>query len=122
MGRNPELKMTNSGKSVSNFSVAADRNFDYELADFFECVAWNKKAEFICKHFTKGQEILIEGEMQSRKFTDKYGNNRTAWEVNVNDVFFCGSKNQSNNNLQNDSTETISSAEIDGLDDDLPFE
>lgn len=125
MARDPELKTTNSGKSVCNFSVAVSRNFDRELVDFFECVAWNKKAEFICKYFTKGQEILIDGEMQSRRFTDKNGNNRIAWEINVNDTDFCGNKSQNNNNLQNGNTETISSVdfdELDDLDDALPFE
>lgn len=121
MARDPELKTTNSGKSVCNFSVAVSRNFDRELVDFFECVAWNKKAEFICKYFIKGQEILIDGEMQSRRYTDKNGNNRTAWELIANDVDFCGNKNQNSNNLQNDNTETISADEIDDID-DLPFE
>lgn len=121
MARDPELKTTNSGKSVCNFSVAVNRNFDRELVDFFECVAWNKKAEFICKYFIKGQEILIDGEMQSRRYTDKNGNNRTAWELMADDVDFCGKKNQNNNNVQNNNTETISADEIDDID-DLPFE
>ncbi len=121
MARDPELKTTNSGKSVCNFSVAVNRNFDRELVDFFECVAWNKKAEFICKYFIKGKEILIDGEMQSRRYTDKNGNNRIVWELVADDVDFCGNKNQNNNNVQNDNTETISADEIDDID-DLLFE
>lgn len=121
MARDPELKTTNSGKSVCNFSVAVNRNFDRELVDFFECIAWNKKAEFICKHFIKGKEILIDGKMRSRRYTDKNGNNRIVWELMVDEVDFCGNKNQNNNNVQNDNTETISADEIDDID-DIPFE
>lgn len=123
--RDPELKTTNSGKSVCNFAVAVGRNFDYEITDFFECTAWNNNAEFISKYFSKGKEILIDGEMQSDKFTDKNGNNRTSWKINVNRAEFCGS-NKKDENTSN----PASSAEIDDLEDDfdddleddLPFE
>ena len=94
--RDPELKQTQSGVSVCNFTVAVDRNRtkqgEDKVADFFDCVAWRGLAEVISKHFTKGKEIVLDGEMHSRKWTDKDGNNRYSWEVQVNNVDFCGSK------------------------------
>lgn len=89
--RDPEQKAAGSAM-VSKFTVAANRIFDRDKADFFDCEAWNKNGEFVQKYFTKGQEIIVTGEMQSRKYDDKEGNKRTAWSVNVSNVQFCGSK------------------------------
>lgn len=120
--RDPELKNTNNGKIVCNFSVAVGRNFDYEITDFFECTAWNNIAEFISKYFCKGKEILIDGEMQSDKFKDRNDNNRIFWKVNVNRAEFCGSKEENENtSSHNNSAVDIDDLE-DDLDDDLPFE
>ncbi len=93
--RDPELKNTQSGKSVCNATVAVDRAYSKngeKEADFFDCVFWEKAAEFVSKYFHKGQEILVQGEMQSRKYQDKNGNNRTAWEVKRARAEFCGPK------------------------------
>lgn len=90
----PELKQTQSGLAVTSFKVAVDRNYTAKVqekqTDFFTVVAWRGTAEFVCKYFGKGRLILISGEMQSRKFTDKGGNNRTAWEVVADKVEFMG--------------------------------
>lgn len=117
LAKDPELRTTNSGKTVCHFDVAVGRNFDYETADFFECTAWNNKAEFVYRYFNKGKEILIEGEMQSDKFTDKNGNKRTSWKVIVDRVEFCGNKKE-DDNISN----SASSAEFEDFEDDLPFE
>ena len=68
-----ELKTTNSGKSVANFSVAVNRKLKRDEVDFFDCNAWGKTGEFISQYFSKGRMIAITGEMQSRKYTDKNG-------------------------------------------------
>ncbi len=121
LAKDPELKKTNSDKVLCNFSVAVGRNFDYEITDFFDCTAWNNNAEFISKYFSKGKEILIDGEMQSDKFKDKNGNNRTSWKVNVNRAEFCGSKREKENTpSHNNSAADID--DLDDFDDDLPFE
>ena len=124
LAKDPELKKTNSGKVLCNFSVAVGRNFDYEITDFFDCTAWNNNAEFISKYFSKGKEILIDGEMQSDKFKDKNGNNRTSWKVIVNRAEFCGSKGESENtpNHNNSAADIDDLDDLDDLDDDLPFE
>lgn len=62
-------------------------------ADFINCVAWRQTAEFICRYFRKGQRIALQGSLQSRNYTDKDGNKRTAYEVVIDNAFFAESKN-----------------------------
>ena len=94
----PELKTTQSGLSVTSFSVAVNRPYrtgEEQQTDFINVVAWRKTAEFIAKYFKKGNMIGIEGSIQTRKYTDKNGNNRTAFEVVVNNAQFVESKRDS---------------------------
>ena len=96
----PELKTTQSGTSVLSFCLAIDRRFkqkdEERQTDFINCVAWRGTAEFISKYFHKGDFIGVTGEIQTRKYQDKDGNNRTAVEVVINQASFCGSKNSGN--------------------------
>ena len=95
MVADPELKRTQNDTAVCSFNVAVDRIYSKEKeTDFFTVVAWRQTAEFVAKYFAKGRKILVEGEMQSRKYTDKEGNNRTAWEIKADRVEFCDSKGQ----------------------------
>ena len=99
--RDPEVRQTPSGVSVCNFTVAVDRNYtkqgEDKQTDFFDCVAWRGLADMISKFFNKGKEIVVVGEMQSRKWQDKDGNNRTAWEIIASSVDFCGAKSHTSN-------------------------
>ena len=99
MGRltgDPELKTTQTGVSVTSFRVAVDRAYrakDQERqADFIPCVAWRNTAEFISRYFRKGQRIALQGSLQSRNYTANDGSQRTAYEVVVDNAFFCESK------------------------------
>lgn len=86
------LSVSTGGKEYLNVSMAVNRRFDREKTDFFNCVAFGKTAVFIDTYFTKGQEILIEGEMQQERWQDKDGNNRTGWKLIIANVEFCGGK------------------------------
>jgi single-strand DNA-binding protein len=88
----PEVRMTQSNIPVCAFTVAVKRNSSNGETDFIPCVAWRERATFIAQNFTKGQEILLEGSINNRSFTDKDGNHRTVNEVIVNNVEFCGPK------------------------------
>ena len=91
----PELKATQSGTSVCSFNIAVNRRFKAEGqqdVDFISIVAWRQQAEFVCKYFKKGQAILICGQIQTRSYTDKQNNKRTAVEVVADEVSFVGSK------------------------------
>lgn len=99
MGRmvaDAELKTTPSGVTACNFRIAVDRNYQKKgedrKSDFFNCVAWRGTAEFISKWFPKGRLILIEGEMQTRQYTDKNGNQATWYEIQVDNAHFTGDK------------------------------
>lgn len=99
MGRltgEPELKTTQSGISVTSFSVAVDRAYrskDQERqTDFINCVAWRQTAEFITRFFHKGNRIALQGSLQSRNYTANDGSKRTVYEVVVDNAFFCESK------------------------------
>lgn len=90
IGADPELKQTQSGKSVTSFNLAV-KGFG-DKTDWFTIVAWNKTAELICKYFNKGSKIGISGRLEVREYTDKQGNNRKAVEVVANDITFIESK------------------------------
>ena len=90
----PELRMTQTGKSVVSFSVACDRAKKEDGCDFIRCQAWEKTADFIDKYFHKGDMILLDGQLRQREWTDKEGKKRTGIEVLVRNVNFCGSKAQ----------------------------
>jgi len=99
--RDLELKTTNGGHAVVSFSIATDRNYkengEYPT-DFFEIVAWRKTAEFICKYFSKGQLIAIDGTLQTRSYVDSNNITRKVTEINVDSAFFCGEKKEPANN------------------------
>ena len=99
MGRltsDPELKSTQNGVNVTSFCVAVDRAYQPKgqerQSDFINCVAWRGTAEFITRFFRKGQRIALQGSLQSRNYTDRDGNKRTAYEVVVDNAFFAESK------------------------------
>ena len=93
MTSTPELKTTPNGVSVTSFSIAIDRGYgENKQTDFINIVGWRQTAEFICKHFTKGSRIAIEGSIQTRKYQDRDGNNRTMFEVVANNVHFVDTK------------------------------
>ena len=97
MGRltgDPELRHTASGVEVSSFTLAVDRRQGGEekQTDFITVAAWRNTAEFVCKYFRKGQQLLVQGSIQTRRYQDKEGNNRTAFEVLAERVHFTGSK------------------------------
>ena len=94
-----ELKTTPNGISVCTFGIAVDRAYkkgEEKQTDFLNVVCWRSTAEFVSKWFTKGSLIGIEGSIQTRKFTDKNGNNRTAFEIVANNVHFVESKKSPN--------------------------
>lgn len=103
--RDPELRRTGNGIAVANFTIAVERDFagpnKEKETDFIDCVAWRNTGEFISKYFSKGSLIAVKGRLEIRKWTDKDGNSRKSAEVNVENAYFAGSKNDnggSNNN------------------------
>lgn len=101
MGRlaaDPQMRQTQAGKSVCSFRIACDRGRKdangQNQTDWLDVVAWDKTADFVSHYFPKGSMIAVTGRLQSRKYQDKNGNNRTAIEIVANQVSFCGEKKQ----------------------------
>lgn len=91
-----ELKTTPNGISVLSFRLAVERNYqtkgEEKKTDFFNIVAWRTTAEFISKYFSKGKMILVEGELQTRQYTDKNGSVQYFVELIVTSAHFTGEK------------------------------
>ena len=94
--RDPELRRTQSGLSVTSFSVACDRDFKSQSGeketDFIDIVAWRQTAEFVCKYFSKGRMAVVEGRLQIRDWQDNNGNKRRSAEIVADNVYFGDSK------------------------------
>lgn len=104
MGRlvaDPELRTVGEDVQVASFRIAVDRdrkNREGEReADFINIVAWRATAAFISQYFAKGDMIVVKGRIQTRQYTDKDGNNRNAFEVLAEDVYFGGAKKEGGN-------------------------
>ena len=97
MSKDPELRTTQSGVAVTSFSLAVDRDFTDKQSgeratDWIDVVAWRQTAEFACKYFGKGRVVVVDGRLQTRKWTDQSGNNRTSVEVLAEHIYFGDSK------------------------------
>lgn len=133
MGRltkDPELRYTQSGTPVATFTVAVDRDYsnrDEKKTDFFDCVAWRQKGEFVNEYFRKGSMAVVSGRMEFRDWQDRDGNKRRSAEINVGDIYFGESKKDSTpkrsiQDLERDYPDTVHRFEdLDEDESDLPF-
>ena len=95
--RDVEVRYTQSGKAYARAAIAVNRPFSKDVVDFINLLAWEKTAEFMGKWLAKGSRILVEGRIQTSKYKDKDGNDRTSFEVVVDQVEFAGGKKGDNN-------------------------
>ena len=125
MGRltkDPELRRTNSGTPVCSFTIAIDNGYgENKTTDFVNCVTWNKTAEFVEKHFTKGKMIIVIGRISIRTWEGSDGKKNYATEVVANEVSFGESKrNDGNSSAENTSDDIGNFTPLD-TDEDMPF-
>lgn len=96
----PELRRTQSGIAVASFNLAVDQDYKAQNGergvDFIPIVVWRGTAEFAEKYFEKGQMAIVSGRLSTRRYEDKNGNKRTAYEVVASNIYFAGSKSKSN--------------------------
>lgn len=98
LGNAPEVKTTESGKTMARFSVATNesyRNANGEKVTettWHNLVAWGKVAEIAGKYLSKGSEVAIEGKLINRNYLDKDGNKKYITEVQVNELLLLGAK------------------------------
>ena len=99
--RDPELRYTQNNTPVVTFTLAIDRSYSRgqeRQTDFIDIVAWRRTAEFVSQWFAKGMMIVVVGSIQSRRWQDKNGNNRTSIEVVADEVQFGESKRSRESN------------------------
>ena len=88
--RDPETQQTNTGIPYVRFSLACNRPFKDQngerQADFINCIAWRNQAEFLRNFVRKGNQLAVEGRIQTNNYTDANGNNRQAFDILVESV------------------------------------
>lgn len=132
MGRlthDPEMRKTPSGVSVVNFTVAVDRDIKNKETgeretDFLDVVVWRYTADYVSKYCTKGSQVVVDGRLQIRNWTDKDGNKRKSAEIQAENVYIAGKKNEDaghNENASAPSAQTAHVADDNEDEGDLPF-
>lgn len=86
--RDPELKYTSTNKPVTSFRLAVQRDTKNDVADFVDCVAWDRTAEMVSRYYRKGERMVVNGRIQTRNWVDSDGSNRSATEVVVDRAYF----------------------------------
>lgn len=125
--RDAEVRYTGvNNNAVANFSLAVDRRFkregDEQTADFINCVAFGKTAEFIEKFGKKGTKFVVEGRIQTGSYTNKEGQKVYTTDVVVEQCEFAESKRDDNTAAPAPANDTNEWMNIpDGIDEDLPF-
>lgn len=128
--RDPEIKYTNDGTSIARFSIAVNRRFAKEgsdqKADFLNCIAFGKSAEFIEKYFSKGLKAVLSGRIQTGSYTNRDGQKVYTTDIVVEEIEFGESKgsNQSQQKPETPRPETDPDGFMsipDGIDEEMPF-
>jgi single-strand DNA-binding protein len=100
LGRDPELRYTQSGQAVANFSLATTDRFSsregerQERTEWHRIVAWGRTAELCAQYLSKGRSVYIEGRLQTNEWEDKEGQKRRTTEVVAQTVQFLGGRGQ----------------------------
>lgn len=108
IGKDPEVRYTQSGTAVASFSVACsekwkDKNGDkQESTEWVRCVAWNKLGEICGEYLKKGSLVYVAGKMQTRKWQDQNGNDKFSTEIIVNDLKMLDSRKDGGEQGQDD--------------------
>ena len=92
--RDPEVKKTQTGRSVVNFTLAVNRQYNREQADFINCVAWGNQADFIGNYINKGALLGVEGRIETRNYEDQTGKRVYITEVICDNVQALESRGQ----------------------------
>jgi len=127
LGRDPEMRYTPSGRPVTTFTVAVSRSWntaDGERrteTEWFNIVAWGNLAEICKQYLYKGQQVYIDGRLQTRRWEDKEGQKHTSVEVVANEMMMLGDRRDSSNQTQESSDQEDDVAEPMADEDEFPF-
>lgn len=127
LGRDPEMRYTPSGRPVTTFTVAVSRSWntaDGERrteTEWFNIVAWGNLAEICKQYLYKGQQVYIDGRLQTRRWEDKEGQKHTSVEVVANEMMMLGDRRDSSSQTQESSEGAEDAAEPLADEDEFPF-
>jgi single-strand DNA-binding protein len=125
LGRDPELRQTQGGNAVCEFSIAVNETWydkdkkKQERVEWLAITAWGKLAEICSKHLSKGRQVYVEGKLRTRSWDDKNGGKRYKTEVVAETVQFLGGPNSGNGQRQQQKQDEWDPDP--GPEDDLPF-
>jgi len=126
LGRDPEMRFTPSHRAVTNFNVATSRSWKtadgerHTETEWFNVVAWGSLAEICHEYLAKGQQVYIEGRLQTRRWEDDEGNKRTTVEIHANEMIMLGRrKKQEAAGLDTD--EDLEDDFLEESEDEFPF-
>lgn len=126
LGKDPDLKYTQGGKAVCEFSLATTERWTdtsgerKEVSTWHKCIAWGKQAEVIKEYLTKGSRLYVEGRISNRSYDDKDGKKVYVSEVVVTSLEFLD-RTKKTTEPENSEPTNQSSMQFNGSDDDLPF-
>ncbi len=140
LGRDPEMRYTNSGTAVANFSVATDERWNtrdgesQNRTEWHNIVVWSKLAEICSQYLQKGKLVYIEGRLQTRDWEDRDGNKRRTTEIVATEMKMLGARNEGvpredaptqrggeSGEGVKDSGEAAGPMDVGITDDDIPF-
>ena len=136
VGRDPEVRYTQSGRAVASFSVATSERFQdkegqtQERTEWHRVVAWARLAEICGEYLRKGKQVYIEGRLQTRDWEDKDGHKRYTTEIIANVMQMLGRRGEDGGSPSDESSSRGSSSDADTSsqtpagsagDDEIPF-
>ncbi len=127
LGKDPEMRYTPSGKSVTTFSVAVSRSWSstdgerHNETEWFNVVAWDKLAETCKQYLSKGQQVYIEGRLQTRHWDDKEGQKHTRVEVVTNEMIMLDRRDSNNTHTQDADVAPSDIGATAAAEDEFPF-
>jgi len=127
LGKDPEMRYTPSGKPVTTYSVAVSRSWNsadgerHSETEWFNVVVWGNLAEICKQYLVKGQQVFVEGRLQTRRWDDKEGLKHTSVEIVANEMMMLGDRRDATNNHTQEAE--ISSADNGSAmaEDEFPF-
>ena len=126
LGKDPEMRYTPSGKPVTTFSVAVSRSWNsadgerHSETEWFNVVAWGNLAEICKQYLVKGQQVYVEGRLQTRRWDDKEGQKHTSVEIVANEMMMLGDRRDANNHAQDSEPNTADKGSA-MAEDEFPF-
>ncbi|MGH9797618.1 MAG: single-stranded DNA-binding protein [Candidatus Polarisedimenticolia bacterium] len=129
LGRDPEVRYTQGGAAVANFTLATNDVWTdkagarQERTEWHRIVVWGKQAEIVREHLSKGKQVYVEGSLQTRQWDDREGNKRTTTEIRATRVVMLGRPPESGEGRAAPPREAVAPDDSAGPppEDDIPF-